>query len=93
MDIHRQPEDLRKLAVFLMLDRLYAEIMTTEANPRPVLGVGINHVQALRDALSWSIAGQALLVLNEPAVTKWLAEQGLEDSRLRVADCRLTRMG
>ena len=27
IDIHRLPEDLRKLAVFLMLDRLYAEIM------------------------------------------------------------------
>ena len=25
IDIHRLPEDLRKLAVFLMLDRLYAE--------------------------------------------------------------------
>ena len=28
IDIHRLPEDLRKLAIFLMLDRLYAEIMS-----------------------------------------------------------------
>ena len=33
IDIHRLPEDLRKLAVFLMLDRLYAEIMALTDAP------------------------------------------------------------
>lgn len=33
IDIHRLPEDLRKLAVFLMLDRLYAEIMALDDAP------------------------------------------------------------
>jgi len=33
IDIHRLPEDLRKLAVFLMLDRLYAEIMSLPDAP------------------------------------------------------------
>ncbi len=33
VDIHRLPEDLRKLTVFLMLDRLYSEIMTLKDAP------------------------------------------------------------
>lgn len=33
IDIHRLPEDLRKLAVFLVLDRLYSEIMSWEDAP------------------------------------------------------------
>jgi DNA sulfur modification protein DndE len=33
VDVHRLPEDLRKLAVFLMLDRLYAEIMALPDAP------------------------------------------------------------
>lgn len=33
IDIHRLPEDLRKLTVFLMLDRLYAEIMALDDAP------------------------------------------------------------
>lgn len=51
-----------------------------ERNPRPLLGVGVNHVQAIRDALSWSIAGEALLDLSKEAVVNWLVEQGLENS-------------
>jgi len=50
-----------------------------ERNPRPLLGIGVNHVQAIRDALSWSVAGQALLDLSEQAVADWLVEQGLEN--------------
>jgi len=33
IDLHRLPEDLRKLSVFLLLDRLYAEIMTLPDAP------------------------------------------------------------
>ena len=33
IDIHRLPEDLRKLAVFLVLDRLYSEIMSWQDAP------------------------------------------------------------
>ncbi len=33
IDIHRLPEDLRKLAVFLMFDRLYADIMALPDAP------------------------------------------------------------
>jgi len=33
IDIHRLREDLRKLAVFLMLDRLYADIMDLADTP------------------------------------------------------------
>lgn len=33
VDVHRLPEDLRKLSTFLLLDRLYAEIMTLPDAP------------------------------------------------------------
>ena len=33
IDIHQLPEDLRKLSTFLMLDRLYAEIMSLPDSP------------------------------------------------------------
>lgn len=33
IDVHRLPEDLRKLAVFLVLDRLYSEIMSLPDAP------------------------------------------------------------
>jgi DNA sulfur modification protein DndE len=38
IDIHRLPEDLRKLAAFLVLDRLYTEIMSLPDAPLDVHG-------------------------------------------------------
>ena len=38
IDVHRLPEDLLKLAVFLMLDRLYADIMALPDAPLDVNG-------------------------------------------------------
>ena len=38
IDLHRLPEDLRKLAVFLLFDRLYAEIMSLPDAPLDAQG-------------------------------------------------------
>lgn len=50
--------------------------MSPLGQEKPILGIGLNHVQAIRDAMIWSIAGEAL---ETRSIGDWLIGQGLNE--------------
>jgi hypothetical protein len=52
--------------------------MLIEPDRCPILGAGLNQVQALRDAVCWTVGGEALCTIEDGDVRKWLLRQGLD---------------
>lgn len=52
-------------------------MMSENDDARPILGAVVNQINGIRDALGWTLGGQAIPHADEKIIETWIVEQGL----------------